>query len=178
MRGIAARWGVKPAALYHWYPSKAKLLEAICRYGIGEFVQRLEAVLALELSAEERVRRAVRAHLEPLLEQRFYVHAFLFQRRDLPRRARQPLDAQSHAYETLWRALLDEGKRAGAIRATLDTRVAVPAVLGMCNSVARWPRTATELGLDRVAKTFTGLICQGLFKRPQNRSGKAEEKRR
>ena len=42
--------------------------------------------------------RAVRAHLEPLLEKRFYVHAFLFQRRDLPRRARYPLDAQSRAY--------------------------------------------------------------------------------
>lgn len=165
MRGIAARWGVKPAALYYWFPSKAKLLEAICRYGIGEFVQRLEAVVALDLPAEERVRRAVRAHLEPLLEKRFYVHAFLFQRRDLPRRARYPLDAQSRAYEALWRALLEEGKREGAIQATLDSQLAVQAVLGMCNSVARWPHAATALTLDPVAQTFTRLICHGLFER-------------
>ncbi len=163
MRGIAARWGVKPAALYYWFPSKAKLLEAICRYGIGEFVQRLEAVVALDLAAEEKVRLALREHLEPLIEQRFYVHAFLFQRRDLPRRARHPLDAQARAYEALWHALLEEGQRSGAIPATLDMRVAVPALLGMCNSVARWPRAAAEMGLERVAATMTQLVCLGLF---------------
>ncbi len=165
MRGIAARWGVKPAALYYWFPSKAKLLEAICRFGIGEFVQRLEAVVALDLPAEERVRRAVRAHLEPLLEKRFYVHAFLFQRRDLPRRVRYPLDAQSRAYEALWRALLEEGKREGSIPASLDSQLAVQAVLGMCNSVARWPHAAAALSLDQAAETFTRLICHGLFER-------------
>jgi AcrR family transcriptional regulator len=165
MRRIAARWGVKPAALYYWFPSKPKLLEAICRYGIAEFVQRLEAVVALDLPAEERVRRAVRAHLEPLLEKRFYVHAFLFQRRDLPDRARYPLDAQSRAYEALWRALLEEGKREGTIPATLDSQLAVQAVLGMCNSVARWPHGAAGVPLDQVAKTFAQLICHGLFER-------------
>lgn len=165
MRRIAARCGVKPAALYYWFPSKSNLLEAICRYGIGEFVQRLEAVVALALPAEERVRRAVRAHLEPLLEKRFYVHAFLFQRRDLPRRARYPLDAQSRAYEALWCALLEEGKREGTIPATLDSPLAVRAVLGMCNSVARWPHAVTDVSLAQVAETFTRLICHGLFER-------------
>ena len=163
MRGIASRWGVKPAALYHWFPSKAKLLEAICHYGIGEFVQQLEAVVELDAPTQERVRRAIRVHLEPLLEQRFYVHAFLFQRRDLPRRARRPLDAQSHAYEALWRRLLEEGRREGTISASLDIAVAVPALLGMCNSVARWPRNGVELSVERVANAMSGLICQGLF---------------
>lgn len=165
MRRIAAKWGVKPAALYYWFPSKAELLEAICRFGIGEFVQRLEAVVALDLPAEERVRRAVRAHLEPLLEKRFYVHAFLFQRRDLPRRARHPLDAQSRAYEALWRSLVDDGKGEGAVPAALDSHLAVQAVLGMCNSVARWPHAAASSSLDQVAETFTRVICHGLFER-------------
>lgn len=173
MREIAERWGVRPAALYYYFPSKAQILEAICQYGITQFVARLGAIRAADLPVEEKVRRALRAHIEPLIEQRFYVHAFLFQRRDLSKTARRPLDAQARAYEALWLALVEDGQRAGVIDRTLDPRVAVLAVLGMCNAVARWSRAAAELGLDPVAEAFTHLVSFGLFGVPRSPAGGA-----
>jgi AcrR family transcriptional regulator len=163
MREIADRWGVRQAAIYYYFPSKAKILEAICRYAITQFVERLAEIRTADLPIEEKVRRALRAHLEPLIEQRFYVHAFLYQRRELPRTARRPLDAQSHAYEALWDAILKEGQRRGVVPKSLERRIAVLAILGMCNTVARWSRAAAELGLDPVAETFTRVISFGLF---------------
>lgn len=169
MRDIAARLGVRQAAIYYYFPSKTAILEAICRAGITAFVERMGAIYAAALPTEEKVRRAIRAHLEPVLEQRFYVHAFLFQRRDLPKSARRPLDAQAHAYEALWRAVLEEGQRSGAIPKALDPQLATLAILGMCNTVARWSRAAAEFGLDRVAEAFTRLVSLGLFGQPAMR---------
>lgn len=163
MRDIAARLGVRQAAIYYYFPSKTAILEAICREGITAFVERLGAIYAAPLPIEEKLNRAIRAHLEPLLEQRFYVHAFLYQRRELPKSVRRPLDAQAHAYEALWRAIIEEGQRDGAVAKDLDPQLTMLAILGMCNTVARWSRPASEFGLDRVAGEFTRLVAHGLF---------------
>lgn len=172
MRDIAARLGVRQAAIYYYFPSKTAILEAICREGITAFVERLGAIDAAALPTEEKVRRAIRAHLEPMLEQRFYVHAFLFQRRDLPKSLRRPLDAQAHAYEALWRTLIEAGQRDGAIAKGIDPQLATLAILGMCNTVARWSRAAGEFGLDRVAGEFTRLVALGLFGQAAKRRGR------
>jgi len=176
MRDIAARLGVRQAAIYYYYPSKSAILEAICREGITHFVERLGAIYASALPSDEKVRRAIRAHLEPLVEERFYVHAFLFQRRELAKSARRPLDAQAHAYEALWQAILEEGQRAGAIPATLDPQLTALAILGMCNTVARWSRPPGEFGLDRVADSFGQLVAHGLFGAPAAKPRRARKK--
>lgn len=163
MREIAERCGVQPAALYYYFPSKAGILEAICYFAITQFVERLTAIQAAPISVEEKVRQAVRAHLEPLLENRFYVHAFLFQRRELPAAMRRPLDRLARDYEDLWHALLVEGQTVGVIAGDIDRKITVLAVLGMCNAVARWSSVAADAGLDAVAATFTRMIVSGLF---------------
>lgn len=175
MRDISARLGMRQAALYYYFPSKTAILEAICREGITHFVERIGAIAAAALTPEEKLRRAIRAHLEPLVEQRFYVHAFLFQRRELPKSVRRPLDAQAHAYTALWRAIVEDGQRSSAITGTLDPQLAVLAILGMCNTVARWSRAAAEVGLDEVAENFTRLVSFGLFGREPARPGKGRK---
>jgi AcrR family transcriptional regulator len=172
MREIARRWGVQQAALYYYFPSKEKILEAICGFAITQFIDAIASIQQADLPAEEKIRRSVRAHIEPLIEDRFYVNAFLFQRRELRKSSRRPLDDQSRVYEGLWTTMIEEGKREGAIARSLDTRLAVLAILGMCNTVARWSRSAADAGVDRVADTFAGLVCQGLFgESAQSRQG-------
>ncbi|MBL8381191.1 MAG: TetR family transcriptional regulator [Burkholderiales bacterium] len=166
MRDIAAAWGAQPAAIYHYFPSKAALLEAICHFGITQFLDRLAAIQASDLAVETKVREAVRAHIEPLIEDRFYVQAFLFLRRELPDAARRPLDELSHRYEELWHALLVEGQTRGVIPKSLDRRISVLAILGMCNAVARWTRSAADSGLDPIATVFSQVLSYGLFGAP------------
>lgn len=169
MREIAERCGVKPAALYYYFSAKAAILEAICNYGATQFVERLGAIQISELPIDEKIRRAVRSHLEPLLEHQFYVHAFLFQRRELAAAARRPLDVLARNYEDLWHALLVEGQTVGAFPRDIDRKITVLAILGMCNAVARWSRVGTDLGLDAVAATFTRMILVGIVSaRPAN----------
>jgi len=162
MREIAERCGVQPAALYYYFPSKAKILEAICNYGATQFVERLQRIQSATFPVHEKIRLAVRSHLEPLFERQFYVHAFLFQRRELPVDARRPLDTLARNYEELWQALLVEGQTLGVISRDIDRKITVLAVLGMCNSVARWARSGAALGLEAVTATFTRMILSGI----------------
>ena len=163
MREIAEQCGVQPAALYYYFPSKVMILAAICQYGVTRFVECLATIQAADLPVETKVRDAVRAHLEPLIENQFYVHAFLFQRRELPVAVRRPLDQLARDYEDLWLALLVEGQSKGVMAKGLDRRITVLAILGMCNAVARWSQGAGGLGLEPVASAFSGLISYGLF---------------
>ena len=181
MREIAEQCGVQPAALYYYFPSKVMILAAICQYGVTRFVERLATIQASDLPVETKVRDAVRAHLEPLIENQFYVHAFLFQRRELPVAVRRPLDQLARDYEDLWLALLVEGQSTGVMAKGLDRRITVLAILGMCNAVARWSQGAGGLGIEPVASVFSGLISHGLFSQPAvagARNGKSDRHRR
>ncbi|MEO5882884.1 MAG: TetR/AcrR family transcriptional regulator [Caldimonas sp.] len=162
MREIAERCGVQPAALYYYFPSKAKILEAICNYGATQFVERLQRIQSARIPVHEKISLAVRSHLEPLFERQFYVHAFLFERRELPVDARRPLDTLARNYEELWQALLVEGQTLGVISGEIDRKITVLAVLGMCNSVARWARAGAAPGIDAVTSTFTRMILSGI----------------
>ena len=75
----------------------------------------------------------------------------------------QPLDTLARNYEELWLALLVEGQTLGLISRSIDRKLSVLAILGMCNAVARWSRTSVDLGLEAVAASFTQLILSGLF---------------
>lgn len=171
MRDIARKLGVQQAAIYYYFPSKAEILEAICRVGITEFLEAIEAIRAADLPSDEKIRRGVRAHLAPLIERRFYVHAFLYLRRDLPAAARRPLDKQARVYEDHWRAILEEGQRRGTLAKSLDAELAMRAILGMCNTVARWSRASPAPSLDRVADSFARLVLGGV-------AGETEKKRK
>src|ERR1700754_3466891 len=60
-RQIAERAGMSPAAVYVHYPSKADMLAQICYRGHAEVLAEVEAALAPEGSATERVQRFVTA---------------------------------------------------------------------------------------------------------------------
>jgi AcrR family transcriptional regulator len=154
MREIAELWGVQPAALYYYYPSKDMLLNAICQYGIGQYLSNLRAIQSSSIPVKQKINQALRSHLEPLIERQFYVQAFLFQRRQLPKTIRKPLD---------WRRILEEGQQNNAIPKSLDLDISVLAILGMCNGLARWSRHSSSLDLDQVAEVFAHIISTGIF---------------
>lgn len=178
MRDIAGRLGVQQAAIYYYFDSKADILEGICRIGITEFLEKLGRIVGETGPLAERIRAAIAAHLEPLVQRRFYVHAFLFLRRDLPPRARAPLDGLAHAYEALWRDLIKEGQRRGEIDRGIDPDLAMLAILGMCNTVARWPESAVRGGLAGIAAGFSRIVSQGLVTKPAEPSRRARKRKR
>ncbi|MGD9922942.1 MAG: TetR/AcrR family transcriptional regulator [Pseudorhodoplanes sp.] len=134
MKDIADRLGMRPASLYHYYPSKEAALEDMCRVSAVEFCERLQAILARGGPAVAMVRAGMLAHLTS--ERRAYVENFAFSRRNLPPGVLKELNALARAYRQLWKRIFVRGAERDEWRADLDPDVAADAVLALCNSAA------------------------------------------
>ncbi|MEM1398158.1 MAG: helix-turn-helix domain-containing protein, partial [Pseudomonadota bacterium] len=60
---IANRLGIKQGSLYHYFRSKEHALEAVCLFGIRDYVSRMEAIAVSEQPFEARLVAAITAHL-------------------------------------------------------------------------------------------------------------------
>lgn len=134
MKDIAERLGMRPASLYHYYPSKESALEDMCRVSAIEFCEKLRAILSRGGPAVAMVRAGMLAHLTS--ERRAYVENFAFSRRNLPAGTLKELNTLARAYRQLWKKIFIHGAERGEWRGDLDADVAADAVLALCNSAA------------------------------------------
>lgn len=161
-RAIAERIGMQQGSLYYHFRSKDAALEEVCRIGVQDFVRGLQAIVASEVAVEEKLRRAVANHLEPLRERRDYVRTFLFSRHNLPRDLRTEVWALTREYERLLESLLQDGVASGALRPDLDCRLAMQAFIGMCNAASVSHRPSRSQSLDDYIAAFADIILSGV----------------
>jgi AcrR family transcriptional regulator len=162
MKDIADRIGMRPASLYHYYPSKEAALEDMCRISAVEFCERLRAVIAKGGPAVTMVRAGMLSHLTS--DRRAYVENFAFSRRNLPAGTVKELNTLARAYRQLWKKIFIHGAERGEWRNDLDVDVAADAVLALCNSAAvTLPR---RKGADAdAALKWVELFLQGTRRR-------------
>jgi len=162
MKDIADRLGMRPASLYHYYPSKEAALEEMCRVSAVEFCERLREILSRGGSAKAMVRAGMLAHLTS--DRRAYVENFAFSRRNLPAGAVKDLNMMARAYRQLWKKIFIYGAERGEWQGDLDVDVAADAVLALCNSAATTLPRRKNAGADAAAK-WIDLFLQGTLRR-------------
>jgi AcrR family transcriptional regulator len=162
MKDIADRLGMRPASLYHYYPSKEAALEEMCRISAIEFCERLRAIIARGGPAVAMVRAGMLAHLTS--DRRAYVENFAFSRRNLPAGVVKELNTLARAYRQLWKKIFLHGAERGEWRSDLDVDVAADAVLALCNSAATTLPRRKNADEDAALK-WVELFLQGTRKR-------------
>jgi AcrR family transcriptional regulator len=162
MKDIADRLGMRPASLYHYYPSKETALEAMCRVSAVEFCERLRTVIAGGGSATAMVRAGMLAHLTS--DRRAYVENFTYSRRNLPAGVVKELNTLARAYRQLWKKIFVHGIERGEWRSNLDVDVAADAVLALCNSAATTLPRRKNADEDAALK-WIEMFLQGARKR-------------
>jgi AcrR family transcriptional regulator len=161
---IAERAGMHTPGVYYYFPSKEDLVEEVLRVGVARargYVQERVAALPDGTPALDRLRAAIEGHVLTVLEIGDYTSANIRIFGQVPDDVRARHLADQRAYGNVWRALLEDARAAGEIRADLDLGVIRMLILGALNWTAEWyrpgPRTATE-----VAREATAMICDGL----------------
>lgn len=157
-RDIALRLGMQQGSLYYHFPSKESALEEVCQVGVGDFVDGLRPIVEGTSPPAEKLRAAIANHLTPLRDKRDYVRVFLFERHHLPPGTRGQVASLSRDYEDLLERLFREGAAAGAFRASLDARMAVLSLNGMCNMAAARYRPGREPSLERLIGGLADLM--------------------
>ncbi|MBK8008852.1 MAG: TetR family transcriptional regulator [Rhizobiales bacterium] len=161
---IADILGIKQASLYYYFPSKEIALERVCLKGVEGFFEAASEVAAKKITASEKVRGLVEAHLAPLLDRADFVKTFLNERQYLPPVSRKKVGKLSRAYEKVIEKVVMEGIASGEFRKGLDPRLMTLALLGMCKSVAAWIGKENPYKVPEVAEQYARILLAGIGK--------------
>jgi AcrR family transcriptional regulator len=161
-RQIAERLQIRQGSLYYYFDSKDAALEEVCFIGIGEVLEGLEAFVASDNDAGEKVRQALANHLHYLGRHPDSVRTFLFCRHDLPPGRRDRVRQASRRYEMLIESVFEEGVADGSFRADIDPWFATRAFFALINSAATGYRPGGARSIEQLIDGFFGVLLQGV----------------
>jgi AcrR family transcriptional regulator len=150
--------GLAAGGLYHYFPSKERLLIRICDQLVESLLERARELLSLEAPAEEQLRALVRLWVGQVIEYRDNMLVFQQERHVIERGEQWRATRSSRKqFERLVEETLD---RVRAARPGLewDGRIALSALLGMVNYTAQWYRPRGRLGPDEIADGYVELL--------------------
>ena len=166
-QAIADVLGMRQASLYYYFASKEAALQLVCEKGVDGFLENAEAILATDVSPTEKLTRLIASHLAPNETKRDYVKVFINERRYLPKSARRRIGKSSRQIEACFAEVIRAGIADGSMRVDVDVRLAVLAILGMCNSVINWPAADQSLDVRRIAAEFACTVVRGVSAPPR-----------
>lgn len=152
---IARELGFTKGVFYYYWKNKWEIVQEIHDRALETINARLDVVMAEDSPPAVRLEAAIRNHVEAVLESRSIIAvllgAFDFSEETLEGR---------RIYARRFQDLVEEGIAAGVVR-DLDPKVLTYAILGMCNSVARWYRPDGRLSVKEVRDVFTAFAADG-----------------
>ncbi len=159
---LADALGIRKASIYSHIEGKEDLLAEIALAGASGFHLALD-VLPDDIEPLERLRLALRAHLNVVDRQLDVAKVWLHEWRYLADPARERFVAERRRYERRIRDLFEAAISSGDLRADLDVKRAVLLFL----SVANWGYTWMTPGTDaaREADAFWPLLLDGIGSR-------------
>lgn len=156
--------GLGRGALYHHIGSKEALFEEVCTRPVQETIEVAEAIVAMPLSAEERIRLLCRAQMRTLADHQ--AEWTLFQRDAMMIRGelRDRIFATRARFEGIWRQLLEVGVENGEFGA-LDP-IALKGILGMHNWAYLWLDPGGRLTPEEIGDIFCDVMLHGIRAQP------------
>jgi TetR/AcrR family transcriptional regulator, cholesterol catabolism regulator len=153
---LAAQLGVQKPSLYHHIASKEDLLWEVAWEGAEAFHAALDGVPA-EARPTERIRLALRGHLEVVAGQLDVATVFVREWRHLEGERRERFLAERRRYEERVRDLFRDGVEGSALRTDLDVATAALLFLSAANWAYTWlrPDADTAALADRL---FAALL--------------------
>ncbi|WP_253900606.1 TetR/AcrR family transcriptional regulator [Mycobacterium asiaticum] len=162
LEDVAIEVGIDRALLCRYVRSKEELFVALVEQPAYEMTRRCREALASDLSADQKLRLALRAFIEGLAthpelfllfnESRYL--ATTFEARDIVENA--------DSYGKTLCAIVTEGVRSGVFRSDLDPRLVMLGILGMHNWIHRWYVPGGRNSLTEIGDTFAEMVLAGL----------------
>src|SRR5207244_5030726 len=126
------------------------------------FVESAEKIAAGQDAPPAKLTTLIASHLAPNEAKRDYVKVFINERRYLPDASRRRIGRKGRRIERCFEDVIRAGIDGGSIRAGTDVRLAMLAVLGMCNTVINWRAADQSVDVSRIAAELGKLVVDGL----------------
>jgi TetR/AcrR family transcriptional regulator, cholesterol catabolism regulator len=168
MRDLGEVTGLLPGSLYAHFSGKEEILYQIVIEAARQFLGGMEALRAQPAPPEEKLRAAMRAHIEVVARDLEGARVFLHEWRALRGGRRSEIRKLRRRYEELWDEIIREV-------APADPKLARLLVLSAANWTYVWYRPDGPLGPEEIADRYSELLLAGLS---GNGKGKTSGKRR
>ncbi|HEY3311787.1 MAG TPA: TetR/AcrR family transcriptional regulator [Anaerolineales bacterium] len=163
MADIAEAVQLQKASLYHHFSSKQEILLELLDRALELVTDRMLAVMAEDVPAEEKLRRAMRSYLKTLSEQGDLVSILLLEHRSLDPENHSRHIPHRDQFENLWRELIREGVEAGVFEVE-DIPLTARGLMGVMNWTITWYQPTGALTIDEISDHFANLFLHGLKK--------------
>jgi TetR/AcrR family transcriptional regulator, mexCD-oprJ operon repressor len=156
MNDVALAAGVARATVYRYFPNRQSLLEALAELAVRDAAERLASARIDEVSAEEGIRRAVRALVD--VGDHFVVLA--------RERIRPDGEQFERGIAAPLRHLFERGASSGEIRKDIPSSWLTSSLVG---PFARALPTTPALGKEDKVAAIAGLFLDGVRSEPETR---------
>ena len=164
-KDIAAHMGIKQGSLYYYFKSKEEALGEVCRYGIEDYVHRMESIAGSDQPFESKLMATITSHLTSYRERNEALKVHNDERLYLPEEKRAPLKKLGSQYRQQLEKIFEQGVASNVLRKSLDCHFAAQAVIGMCNAWGDIIVREPDLDLFDTIQKCTDMILNGFRER-------------
>ncbi|WP_086055865.1 TetR/AcrR family transcriptional regulator [Bordetella genomosp. 9] len=161
MADVAGSLGVTKAAIYHYFPTKQDIYDAIIIDVLSGLTATVAAEVARETEPMARLRRFMLAHARYFQARHPQFVTMLIGYSGMQPGYREDAARLRDEYEQILRRLIAEGVARGVFR-DVDPAQTGRAILSMLNWMARWYKPGGEQDAEAVADGYFDLLCGGI----------------
>jgi len=166
MQDIAEAVHLQKASLYHHISSKQEILVEALDQALDLLIGNMQAVMKLDLPANEKLRQAMQVYLKTLVDHRDLASVLLLEHRSLEPEYRSRHIPRRDRFEQLWRDLIQEGLNEGVF-CCMDPAFSSRALLGVMNWTITWYRPGGALSAEMISQQYADLFLCGLLARSE-----------
>ena len=161
MADIAEAVNLQKASLYHHVSSKQEILLELLDRALEMLADGMAVVMAQNVSADEKLRLAMRSYLQVMTENLDVTAVLLMEHRSLNEELHaRHIPIRDH-FEGMWRDLIRQGNEAGIFDCP-DVPMTVRGLLGVLNWTITWYRPGGSLSPEQIADHFSEMFLKGI----------------
>lgn len=163
VRDIAKALEMEPASLYSHFKSKEDILKITCFEMADKFELAVKEVNDIYFNAEEKLRMAIKLHVEILTQNLDSALIFIRDWRNLTGTSLEQFVAKRNIYEEGFREIVQTGIDEGVFNET-DKKFAALTILSSVNWIVEWYQPDGNLTAEQIADKLSDFILSGLKK--------------
>ena len=163
VRDIAKSLDMEPASLYSHFKNKEDILKITCFEMADKFELAVKEVNDIYFNAEEKLRMAIKLHVEILTQNLDSALIFIRDWRNLTGTSLTQFTAKRNVYEEGFREIVQTGIDEGIFNET-DKKFAALTILSSVNWIVEWYKPEGNLNAEQIAEKLSNFILSGLKK--------------
>ncbi|WP_077615564.1 TetR/AcrR family transcriptional regulator [Caenibacillus caldisaponilyticus] len=160
---IAKKAGVADGTIYLYFKNKEDILISLFREKMGQFIEKIQDEIRDKPTIFEKLETMVNVHFSQLALDKNMAIVTQLELRQTNKNLRLKINESLKGYLAVIDQIVEQGKRDGVFRASIDTRLARQMIFGTLDeTVTNWVMNDHKYDLVALAKPVTELLINGL----------------